>query len=316
MLGVILDADSLGHDVDLSPITNLLDEWQVYPTTQANEVAARIQDASVVLSNKIFLSKESVARAKNLTFVSVTATGTNNIDFGAMSEHQIQVSNAIGYGTPSVVQHTLTLILTLSTNIHRYLNDVRHGQWQSSNVFCLLDHPIQEIAGKQLGIVGYGELGKAVGSAAESLGMEIAISERPGKTPRDGRQSFEQVLRESDYVSLHCPLNDQSQHMINQSTLKLMKDSAFLINTARGGLIDSPSLVQALSAGNIAGAAVDVLDTEPPTKDELLINQTTNLLVTPHNAWGAIESRRRLIEQTKENIEAYLAGTPIRLVCD
>jgi len=314
MLGVILDADSLGNDVDLSPITSLLDEWQVYPFTRPIEVADRIAGADIVLSNKIRLEESNLGRADQLKFVSVIATGTNNIDLPAMEKRGVVVSNARGYGTPSVVQHTLTMILTLSTNLHRYLRDVNSGEWQKSDVFCLLHHPIQEISGKQLGIVGHGELGKAVAAAAEALGMSVVISERPGAEPRSGRLAFEEVLSTSDYISLHCPLTEDNAHMINKDTLALMKPGAFLVNTARGGLVHSADLVAALKEGVIEGAAIDVLDREPPPADEPLLESLSNLIVSPHNAWGAIESRTRLIMQTRENIEGFLKGEPVRVV--
>ncbi len=314
MLGVILDADSLGKDVDLTPITSLLDEWQVHDFTRPEQVADRIAGADIVLSNKIRLDETNLERAGSLKFISVIATGTNNVDLNAMQKRGVVVSNARGYGTPSVVQHTLTLILTLSTNLHRYLDDVNNGQWQQSDVFCLLHHPIQEIAGKQLGIIGHGELGSAVARAAEALGMSIKISDRPGVEPREGRVSFEEVLATSDYLSLHCPLTDDNAHMINRETLAQMKSSAFLINTARGGLVNAADLISALKKNIIAGAAIDVLDHEPPPENEALLESLSNLIVTPHNAWGAIESRNRLIMQTRENIEAFLNGKPIRTV--
>ncbi|MBL6691295.1 MAG: D-2-hydroxyacid dehydrogenase [Pseudomonadales bacterium] len=314
MLGVILDADSLGNDVDLSPITSLLDEWQVYPFTRPEDVADRIANADIVLSNKIRLEESNLGHADQLKFVSVIATGTNNIDFPAMAERGVVVSNARGYGTPSVVQHTLTMILMLSTNLHRYLSDVASGKWQKSDAFCLLHHPVQEVAGKKLGIVGYGELGKAVAAAVEALGMSVVVSERPGVEPRTGRLAFDDVLNTADYVSLHCPLTEDNEHMINKETLGLMKPGAHLINTARGGLVHSVDLVAALKEGVIAGAAIDVLDREPPPADDPLLEPLSNLIVTPHNAWGAIESRTRLIMQTRENIEGFLNGEPVRVV--
>jgi len=314
MLGVILDADSIGKDADLTPVTQLLDDWQVYPFTTPEQVAERIKAATVVLTNKIVLNETSLSSAPALKFVSVMATGTNNIDLLATASRGVLVSNAIAYGTPSVVQHTLALILNLSTSFHQYQTSVRRGDWQASNVFCLLDHPIREITSKQLGIVGYGELGKAVGTAAAALGMKIVVSEHPGEKTREGRTNFEEVLRTSDYISLHCPLNDVTSRIINAETLALMKQDAFLINTARGGLIDPDDLVICLQAGNIAGAAIDVLDQEPPNPDDPLLKNIPNLIVTPHNAWGAIESRSRLIQQTRENIEGFLTGIPLRLV--
>ncbi len=314
MLGVILDADSLGQDVDLAPVTQLLDEWQVYAFTTPEQVAERIKAATVVLTNKIVLDEASLASAPVLRFISVMATGTNNIDLTATSSRGIQVSNGVAYSTPSVVQHTLTLILNLATSFHHYQASIRGGDWQASDVFCLLDHPIREIAGKQLGIIGFGELGKAVGAAAEALGMSVVVSEHLGKSPREGRIALEAVLRTSDYVSLHCPLNDATSRLINAGTLALMKPDAFLINTARGGLVDPDDLVSCLQAGDIAGAALDVLEQEPPGLEDPLLKDIPNLIITPHNAWGAIESRTRLIQQTSENIEGFLKGTPVRLV--
>ncbi len=313
-IGVILDADSLGKDVDLAPVTQLLDEWQVYASTPPEQVAERIKSATVVLTNKTVLDEACLATAPTLKFVSVMATGTNNIDFRATTSRGIQVSNGVAYGTPSVVQHTLTLILNLSTSFHQYQAAVQRGDWQRSDIFCLLDHPIREIAGKQLGIIGYGELGKAVGVAAGALGMNVIVSEHPGERPREGRIEFEEVLRTSDYISLHCPLNDATSRIINATSLALMKPDAFLINTARGGLVDPNDLISCLQAGTIAGAAIDVLEQEPPGPDNPLLKDIPNLIVTPHNAWGAIESRTRLIQQTKENIEGFLKGTPVRLV--
>jgi len=244
------------------------------------------------------------------------ATGTNNIDFLATASRGIMVSNAIAYSTPSVVQHTLALILNLSTSFYKYQASVRNGDWQESDVFCLLDHPIREIAGKQLGILGYGELGKAVGTAAKALGMKVIVSEHAGAEPRESRTKFEEVLRTSNYISLHCPLNDATSRIINTDTLALMKQDAFLINTARGGLVDPVALVSSLQAGNIAGAAIDVLEKEPPDLDDPLLKGVPNLIITPHNAWGAIESRTRLMQQTRENVEAFLNGTPVRLVTE
>ena len=314
MFGVILDADSLGSDIDLTPITSLPDNWQVHGFTRPGEVAERIAGADIVLSNKIRLEESNLTRADALKFVSVMATGTNNIDFPAMRRRGVVVSHAKAYGTPSVVQHTLTLILTLSTNLHRYTSDVQQGRWQASDVFCLLDHPIQEVSGKRLGIVGYGGLGQSVAAAAAALGMVVTVSERPGASPREGRTSFKEVLTTSDYLSLHCPLTDDNQHLIRRETLALMKPSAFLINTARGGLVHSRDLIDALKGGVIAGAAIDVLDREPPSSGEPLLQPLPNLILSPHNAWGAIESRTRLIEQTRENIAGFLNGKPVRVV--
>ncbi len=318
MHGVILDAASLG-DTDLTPVTNLLDSWQVYDTTRPDETRARVQDATVVLSNKIVLNNICLI-GSSVKFISVMATGTNNIDLAYTRANNIVVSNAVAYATPSVVQHTIALILSLATSLPRYLNDVREGAWQNSPVFCRLDHPIIEIAGKKLGIIGFGELGSHVARAAEGLGMEIIRSARPAQADVADRMPFTEVLKEADFVSLHCPLTPETEKLINRGSLALMKPGAFLINTARGGLVDSTALLESLDTGHLAGAAVDVLETEPASIDEPLIQriihakQRPNLLVTPHNAWGARESRQRLITQMCENIEAFIDGNPIRTV--
>jgi len=313
MKGVILDADSLGHGVDLSPVTELLDHWDIHASTVSSEVSRRIDGASVVLSNKVPLNEAVFAATPSLKLVSIMATGTNNVDLLAAGKLGVTVCNAVAYATPSVVQHTIALMLNLATNLTGYVDDVRNGHWQKSPVFCLLGHPIIELAGKTLGIVGYGELGSNLAKVATAFGMHVIISETP--STKEGRVPLEELLKSSDFVSLHCPLTDSNQHMINRETLALMKQDAFLINTARGGLVNSKHLIQALGNNIIRGAAIDVLDAEPPSADEPLIAaDLPNLLITPHNAWGAIESRQRLIVQMQENITGFLKGTIVRQV--
>ncbi len=314
MRGVILDADSLG-DVSLEPITTLLDEWSVHEFTAPNEVAERISDADVVLTNKVVVGANELKAASRLGLISVMATGTNNIDLGAARENSVDVCNAVAYATPSVVQHTISLILALSNNLISYSADVRAGKWQHSRVFCLLDHPITELSGKKLGILGFGELGSAVAGVARAFGMEILVSARPGELPAPGRLSFESVLEQADYLSLHCPLTESTREIINAETLGRMKRGSFLINTARGGLVKPHDLANALRSGHIAGAALDVVSVEPPPADEPLLDNTIpNLIVTPHSAWGAIESRQRLMVQMQENISAWREGSAIRCV--
>ena len=312
MKGVILDADSLG-DIDLSPITDCFEVCAVHASTKTGEVSSRIQAADVVLSNKIPLPAAMLSQANQLKYISIMATGTNNVDLIAARKIGIPVSNAIAYATPSVVQHTVSLMLCLSTNISGYIADVRAGSWQQSSVFTLLSRPIAELSGKTLGIIGYGELGRNVALVAEAFGMKILIASRRSEP---GRLAIEKLLPEVDYLSLHCPLTTENANLIDMATLAMMKPTAFLINTARGGLVNSADLVKALETGVIAGAAIDVLNSEPPTDDEPLIqaNHLQNLLLTPHNAWGAIESRQRLVVQMQENIQSFIQGHPVRLV--
>lgn len=320
MKGVILDSNSLGDQVDLSPITSTLTQWQVYPTTRNEDILDRINDAEVVLTNKIVIDHTAFELNPQLQLVSIMATGSNNIDLQAAQTQGVTVCNAIAYATPSVVQHTLTLMLNLFTNMPKYLIDTREGRWQQSDVFCRLDHPIIEMKNKTLGIIGLGELGQAVATAAQALGMQViaAASNRAGLSNRAGsdevsRVELNELLRSADVVSLHCPLTADNHQFINAEKLSLMKPSGFLINTARGGLIDSQALINSLKNNTLAGAAVDVLDREPASNDELLLQHPDlNLLVTPHNAWGALESRQRLIIQMQENINGYLNNNPVR----
>ncbi|MBL4679685.1 MAG: D-2-hydroxyacid dehydrogenase [Pseudomonadales bacterium] len=312
MKGVILDANSLG-DVNLEPIITCLDHFQVYQSSNQDQIETRIADADIILTNKTELGRKEFAYSPRLKLISVMATGTNNIDLLAAEELNIQVSNAVAYATPSVVQHTINLMLCLSTHLIDYIHDTRQGLWQTSNSFCRLDHSIVELSGKKLGVIGYGELGKNVAKVAEAFGMEILIAQDTTVT-RD--TSMAHLLAKVDYLSLHCPLNDKTTMMINKTTLSQMKPTAFLINTARGGLVNSNDLVHALEQGIIAGAAIDVLSAEPANESEPLIQAShlKNLLITPHNAWGAIESRNRLVKQTRENIDAFLAGKILRRV--
>jgi glycerate dehydrogenase len=317
MKGVILDADSLGQgQVDLSPITCLLDGWDVHGTTQPHEIQERIEGADIVLSNKIVLDEATLKSSQSLQFISIMATGTNNVDLNAASSANITVSNAVAYATPSVVQHTISLMLNLATSQHKFIQDVRQGEWQKAPAFCLLNHPISELSNKTLGIIGYGELGSNVATIAKAFGMNILVAQRPGSAEqKSGRIPLNELLDQVDYLSLHCPLTPETENLINASALARMKSSAFLINTARGGLVDSNDLIAALKEGSIAGAAVDVLNTEPPTADDTLASANLeNLLVTPHNAWAAIESRQRLVIQMVENIEQFLNGKPVRVV--
>lgn len=314
--GVILDADSLGPgDLDMSPVTSLLDDWEIWPVTAPGEISERIANADIVLTNKIPLSRETLFNAPNLEFVSVLATGYNHIDLDAARKRGVVVANAVAYATPAVVQHTISFMLALSNNLVSYVEAVRAGRWQASDVFCVLDFPIRELAGKKLGIVGYGELGRNVASVATAFGMEVLIAARPGQTTSgtEGRVPFDELLGDIDYLSLHCPLTPETENLIDENALGAMKSSAFLINTARGGLVDGRALLDALDSGAIAGAALDVVPTEPPPASDILTNaRRDNLLITPHSAWGAIESRRRLIDQTRENIEGFLAGSAPR----
>lgn len=319
MLGVFLDRKSLDlGDLDLSPLENSLPSFRHYPATEPQQVTERIRDATVVISNKVVLDATALAAAPMLKLICVAATGTNNIDLEAAAKRGITVCNTRGYGTPSVVQHVFTLILSLLTRLPDYRRAVAEGQWQTADQFCLLNFPIRELAGKKLGIVGYGELGRGVARIAEAFGMRVLIAQRPAGTVEndgEGRVPLPTLLPQLDVLSLHCPLTPETRGLIGEWELALMRRDAILINTARGGIVDEGALAEALRRGALAGAGVDVLTEEPPVNGNPLLDPTIpNLIVTPHCAWGSRESRQRLGDQLVENIHSFLKGMPMRVV--
>lgn len=317
MLGVFLDRDSVDlGDLDLTRLDGSLPELRYYSTTDPRQVVERITDADIVISNTVTLDKVALSAAPHLKLICVAATGSDHVDLKAATERGIIVCNARGYCTPSVTQHVFTLILTLFTRLTEYRQAVKEGRWQRASLPSLLDFPIRELAGKTLGIVGYGELGRGVGHIAEAFGMKVLIAQRPGTVePEEDRIPLHTLLPQVDVLSLHCPLSPETRGLIGEWELALMRRDALLINTARGGLVDEAALAEALRQGALGGAGVDVLTEEPPTHgNPLLAADIPNLIVTPHSAWGGHESRQRLIDQLVENIHAFLTGNPIRVV--
>jgi len=317
MKAIILDADTLGTgDVSLAPITGLPLQWTVFDHTEADQVAERIAGADVVLTNKAPIGETELAAAPALRYIGVLATGTNVIDLKATSEHNVLVSNVIGYGTGSVAQHTWALILALTTRLPDYNVAALDGRWAASRHFCLMDFPVAELAGKTLGIVGYGQLGKAVAEIGRAFGMTVNVAALPWRHGEAvDRVPLDKLLREVDVLSLHCPLTEETRGLIGRRQLAMMKSSALLINCARGGLVDEQALADALEDGEIAGAGVDVLTEEPPVNGNPLLNpELPNLIVTPHSAWVARESRQRLIQQVADNLRGFLVGNPVNVV--
>jgi glycerate dehydrogenase len=314
MKAVLLDCDSLGpDDLDLSALLALPVEWTIYPETSDREVCERITAADIVLTNKAQINALSLSQAPRLKMISIMATGTNAVDLQAAAKHQVAVCNAVKYGTGSVVQHVWALILALTTKLADYQRVAVDGTWQDSSLFCLLDFPVEELQGKVLGIVGAGELGRGVAKVAEAFGLEVIYAALPGRQyPNQTRVDFDEFLSRADIVSLHCPLTAETTNLINQAELALMKSSAILINTARGGIVNEAALKQALLNGSIAGAGIDVLTNEPPREGNLLLDEAIpNLIVTPHCAWVARQSRQRLVNQTVENLRAFVQGEPL-----
>lgn len=316
MKGVMLDAKSIDNgDMDFSGLESVVPNWQYHDNTHVDEVIERIKDADIVIANKVKLLEPSIAQAKQLKLICVSATGTNNVDLDAAAQAGITVANVTNYATPSVVQHVFCLLLALVRKLNQYQAAVKDGRWQQSEFFCLLDYPITELAGKTMGIIGYGVLGKAVATAAEAFGMRVLVADRKGAAPRDGRVSFEQLMCESDVVSLHCPLTPETSNLIDEQALALMKHSAILINTARGGIVNETALVNALKRGELGGAGFDVLSEEPPVHGNPLLDaQLQNLIVTPHIAWASTQSRQRVIDEVVKNIAAFLQGKPRNVV--
>ncbi len=310
MKAVLLDWATMGPDLDISEMRALLPDLTLYDETERSELAERIADADIVLGNKMLLKDTIMDEAPKLKFIGLTATGVDNVDVDAARERVIAICNIRAYCTESVAEHVFACLLNLAHNIDRYAADVRAGAWQDEDKFCFLTHPISELSEMTLGIVGYGELGKGVARIAEAFGMEVIVAARPGRddVPRD-RVSFDELLERSDVISLHCPLNDSTRELFGAEQFDKMKSSAILINTARGALVDSQALVDALSVGEIRAAAIDVLPTEPPVDgDPLLDYEGDNLIVTPHIAWGTRRARQNAIDELTANIAAWLDG--------
>ena len=320
MHAVFLDYKTVdANDLDLGSIEALLPEIVVHSFSNQEEVLSRIEDVEVAIANKVVFDANVFARATKLKLICVTATGTNNIDLEAAKQSGVVVCNIKDYCTDSVVQHVLLSMLTLKHSSRDYSASMDNGDWQEGNSFSLLQHPITELSGKSLGIIGYGVLGQGVARAATTLGLRVLISESfaENNKPDEGiaRVPFDTLLAESDIISLHCPLTDNTEGLFDETAFEQMKSSAILINTARGGLINDHALIKAIEDKAIAGAAIDVLDQEPPDSDHpLMQKQYSNLIITPHIAWAAQEARQRALDRIAENIEAFQNNRPINVV--
>ncbi|MCW2293890.1 glycerate dehydrogenase [Pseudomonas sp. BIGb0408] len=313
---VFLDYRSLDlGDLDMTPLHEQFAELVLHERSTSEQVIERLQGARVAIVNKAVIDASVLGACPDLQLVLVSATGTNNVDLDAARSRGVAVCNCQGYGTPSVAQHTLTLLLALATSLAEYQRDIRAGRWQQSPMFCLLDHPIVELEGKTLGMLGHGELGGAVARLAEAFGMRVLYGQLPGRPPRADRLPLDELLPQVDALTLHCPLTEQTRNLITARELGLLKPGAFVINTARGGLIDEQALADALRAGKLGGAATDVLTQEPPRDgNPLLAADIPRLIVTPHSAWGSREARQRIVGQLAENAAGFLSGQAIRQV--
>lgn len=290
---------------------------ETFARTTVDEVVARAKDADIIILNKVAMRADTLAQLPKLKMIAVAATGTDNVDLGACKERGIVVSNIRGYAIATVPEHTMGLMLSLSRSIRPYHDSVTNGRWGEAAQFCYFDYPIFDLKGKVLGIIGNGVLGKSVAKLAEAFGMEVRFSARKGADTTDPLYtSFERILSESDVITMHCPLTDNTRNLLGPAEFDQMKKRPLIINTARGGLIDEHGLVEALKTDKIAGAAFDVVTTEPIPDDHpfLEIMDRPNFILTPHVAWASIEAIQGLADQMVDNIDAFVAGSPRNIV--
>ena len=312
---VVLDGHALNPgDLDWGPL-NQLGNVDVYDRCSRSQVVARSLEADILLTNKSLLLEKELVALPRLKFISVMATGYNVVDVETARERNILVSNVKGYSTDSVAQHAIALMLELSNNVGKHALDVAAGGWEKSLDWSYWKKPLIELSGKTMGIIGYGSIGSKTAQIARALGMRILVYHPRLKESTDQFQlvSLDELFRESDFISLHVPLNDSTLEIVNRMRLLEMKPTACLINTSRGPLINETDLKWALKNGVIAGAALDVLSQEPPTEEHPLA-AAPYCIITPHQAWASFESRARLMNETVLNVEAFIDGTPRNLV--
>ncbi len=310
----VLDTNTVTKgDVSLKPL-EAFGEVAYYDMLPTDEVIAAARDSEVIICNKTRITAEIMDACPRLKFITLFATGYNNIDTVAAAERGIVVSNTPDYSTASVAQHTVAMMLELAENLSLYNASVKRGDWVKSKKFCYFSYPFVELSGKTLGIIGFGTIGRAVAKIALSFGMRVVANARTPKTA-EGVEflSKEEVLKVSDFLTLHCPLNEETKGLINRHTLSLIKPTAFLLNTARAGVVEEDPLCQALEKGIISGAAIDVLDEEPMYDGHPYL-KAPNIIITPHVAWAAVESRTRLIHRVADNLSAFQNGQPINVV--
>lgn len=306
---VFLDSTAIPKHITI-PRPSFEHQWIEYEYTDADQLIDRAKEADIVITSKVIFSREVMLQLPKLKLIAITATGTNNVDLIAAKELGITVKNVTGYSSVTVPEHVLGLIFALKHSLMNWYKDQLSAKWADCKQFCYFDYPITDVKGSTLGVIGKGCLGSEIGRLATALGMNVIYAEHRGATEiRSGYLPFEQVLKQADIVTLHCPLTEQTQNLINAETLKLMKPTAYLINTGRGPLVDEQALVEALENKVIAAAAIDVLVKEPPEKENPLIQAATrlpNLIVTPHIAWASDSAVTTLVNKVAQNIEEFV----------
>lgn len=320
MKAVFLDYKTLSpNDLELQKLWEMPFKWERYDSTTAGQTADRISDAEVILTNKVVIDRQLLSDNPQIKYIVILATGTNNVDLEAATELGVPVSNIVGYSTESVAQHTFATILSLKRKLAEYRISVNTGEWSASPFFCLPIHSIQDLSGQTLGIIGYGSIGKRVHKLAEAFGMNVLISESlvPGSSNSEERTSLKTLYKQSDVISLHCPLSEYSRNLIGKNEFSMMKPSAILLNMARGGIVVENDLFDALKTGQIAGSATDVMTEEPPSEDHILLKEElSNLLITPHIAWASQQARQNLVNQLCDLLRTFLDGELKNLVTD
>lgn len=312
---VVLDGFTLNPG-DLSwDRLRALGDCEIFDRTPPDQFLARSAQADILLTNKTLITREHLASLPKLKYIGVLATGTNVVDLVAARERNIPVTNVPAYGTRSVAQATLALLLELTNHTGHHAQSVREGRWTANADWCYWDFPLVELDGLTLGIVGFGRIGRAVADGAHAFGMNVLVHSATTKEVPSfvRRVELESLFRDSDVLTLHCPLTEQTRKLANAERLRLMKPTAMLLNTSRGALVDEVALAAALNAGRLAGAGLDVLSVEPPAADHPLLS-ARNCIITPHNAWGTQAARARLLDIAVQNLRAFLAGQPQNVV--
>lgn len=320
MKAVFLDTQTFAANISFDVIAQKTTQFISYATTAQSDVISRCIDANIIITNKVLLNKETLQQLPQLKLICIAATGINNVDIQAAKALGIAVTNVSGYAQASVAQYVFSQLFAYYTNIEYHNQNTQSGLWQASPTFCFHGSGFNEVAGKTLGIIGYGNLGKKVADIAKSFDMKVIVAERPqSKKIRPGRLAFEEVISQADIISLHCPHTVETENLINANALQKMKSSAVLINTARGAVIDEDALLHALQKKDIAYAILDVLKTEPPTKDHALLRASAseeihNLKVTAHIAWASFEAQVKLLKGIADNIMAFKKGEQLNRV--
>lgn len=307
---VFLDRATIPTQIDL-PSLPFEHQWLEYDFTSPELIVERAHQAEVIITNKVVLDRHVLSQLTHLKLVAVSATGFNNVDVDYCREQGIAVTNVQGYATQSVPEHVVAMMFALKRNLKGYHNDIAAGEWQRNKQFCFFTHPISDTAGSTLGVIGSGTLGQATAALAKALGMHVVFAERKGASEcREGYLPFDQVLEQADVLTLHCPLSDETRHLIGRQELATMKPTSIVVNTGRGGLVDEEALVDALKEGVIRGAGVDVFTDEPADESNSLIANMhlPNLLLTPHVAWGSDSSIQSLANILMDNIAAFMDG--------